>query len=185
MQTIPSNPGDVSTLKSSCLRSLSASYHSLKHLRLSSVSPSQKNPADVDPFSSFKKARIFGVDLVSLVNLEIVEPPPGLEILQLPFYFGQESGSDTLFQEEPRLIRLLQLRKLPNLKEVFVPEDAIDSYGKIFASPQDRALWKQRRQALENLEIFKKGETKLRKVKPGEIGEYPSDWSLKLSLSRE
>lgn len=163
---------DQAHLTSSCLSSLSASFQTLNHLRLSCIPPDFAHPP-TQIYRPFVKLTILGADFFTLISLRRVQAPSNLKILQIPFYSSQLVGRDGLLTEDSDLLEPLKENPgLQNLKEIVVPDSPIDSLGEVSASTQDRRAWLERRKALENLEVVKKGNVKLRKVKPGEIGEY-------------
>lgn len=164
------SPSDDDTVVySSCLMSLSKSFGSLKHLRISLSRVDPLEPYSLK-YNAFKTLRIFSVDRLSLWYLreyEAAKLPLSIEVLYLSCYVTELSTQRDKLSEERDLARVLKSRSFPNLREVVVPKALIGLDGRPCGDAELRVVWAERRKELEALEIFREGKVKLVKEEPG------------------
>lgn len=161
-------------LYSYCLSGLFNSYDSLKHIRVGRF----QSKVDIDSvadFSKFKALKILGLE-GALINIfrraGYAFVVPNVEIVHLVAY---QYGEDSIQPDQTDSLGLPELLKsptFPNLKQLVVPSSPINIQNQLPKSAQFLKAWKEERSALENDDLFKDGEIKLRVLKAGETGKF-------------
>jgi len=153
--------GDDSIAKMSvdCLSSLSNSYSSIKHLRLTNLRASQSSKMDLSIFTNLKT---LSLDFLMLYGLKTGKPRSSLssvKILHLPYYAFDDS-----FAEDRFLSDTVSSGILSNLAEIVLPSRPIgpDSREAESSHSVSVRLWKESRELLRENERIKNGKVKLR-----------------------
>lgn len=111
------------------------------------------------------------VTLIHLSRQTPLELPPTLTTIYLNRYIHLGANSHQHNNEELCLIFVLRKGALPNLKQVGVPAEPIDSDHEPITNVDFVRPWAKNREELKNLRMFKSGKVKLLLLKPGEICE--------------
>lgn len=154
------------------LASLHASWFSLKHLRLLGAIEVTDQCLTTTTLRLFRRLRMDTLESDTAWLVEIL--PPTLEILYLAFHrFRASHPSETDFEEEIVLAHLLQSKRsyLPKFKELAVPSNPRSPELTEAADVRQRGTWTATRKQVEEIDFFKSGTAKLRKVEIGEVGK--------------
>lgn len=171
------NPGDSSSIHSSCLLGLHNSFQSLQVLRLFGVGSDIQKPDswDYSMFHNLKELSTEGNSIIPFHQFVQIKIPESLEIITLAYYSLFFKGiGDHKVGEEAFLAKFLKLHSLPKLKEVRVPAKLIDGTGLPRIEKEDRDAWIRKRKILKNLDIIKSGKVKLVEWKDGKPGKQIS-----------
>lgn len=178
---------DQTTVYPGCLAALTSSYSSLKHLRLLSICPIDRdnNRGSGDPYlklSSFESLKYLGLDLMTIAALkswhQAHTAPPNLEALQIVCYDCSrlQTPQPNQFMEETLMVNNLQTLNFQNLRQLIVPAKPIGYAGE--APPSRFGVdWQNVRKKTREHEIFKSGKVCLKMLKSDEIDEYVSLFS--------
>lgn len=169
------NPDDKSVLQVSCLKSLTRSFSSLRHLRLLGIGlVNIKDPLGTH-YSMFKNLRIFSMHLTALLHLKHLkelELPETLEIIALPlFEVKDEDPVEEHFQELDFLCKVIHDRDLPNLRQVIVPQLPNASDGKYITDRAEKKVWLGFMIQLEQFLGMSRPKVEFKRLGPGDIGE--------------
>jgi len=100
--------------------------------------------------------------------------PDSWETLYL-VYYGLDNNYSAVdgsaFGEDTILINLLKSRTWPSLKEIAVPPAAVGELNSPLRNPSEKKVWYGRRRKMQEDEVFKNGNVKLRILEEGELGE--------------
>ena len=124
-------------------------------------------------FSKFKNLKLLSSNFSYWHNVDLSQVllPSKLQVISLDFYmFGEKMPESQIFEEERTLLKLLQSVSIPSLREVVVPfkPHRMAGYEIYPLDRKSRDIWTTRRKALENADIFKTGQVKLRTFEPGD-----------------